>query len=264
MKIFYFTGTGNSLQIARGIGADGELVSIPRFLREQSEDTAGRIHISADAIGLVFPTYWLTVPTVVVEFLERTHLDTDYLFAITTRGNTSLTLKSELLSVVRKNGRHLSYFNKVNMPDNYIPMFDMVKTKASYNEDAISKSIERMASDIRSRKKNVALPVGLALLRPLARHYSVASMKDFSSRFYVNDSCTSCGICSLVCSAQSIAFADVTPSFGKSCNYCLACAHNCAANAIHMKPEKNSERYLNPTVSTADIIAANSGTKGTV
>ena len=258
MKIFYFTGTGNCLQIARGIGAEGELVSIPRFLREQGEDTAGRIHVSADAIGLVFPTFWLAVPTLIIEFFERTHLDTNYLFVITTRGNTSLTLKSELLSIVRKNGQRLSYFNKVNMPDNYIPLFDMVKSTASYNHEAISKSIERMASDIRSRKKNVVLPAGLAFLRPLARRYTVAGMKDFSSRFYVNESCTSCGTCALVCSAQSIAIVNDAPSFSKTCNYCLACAHNCTANAIHMKPEKSSERYLNPTISTADIIAANS------
>ena len=255
MKTFYFTGTGNSLQIARGVGAGGELVSIPRFLREHDEGT-GKIPISEDVIGLVFPTYWLLVPTIVVEFFERTRLRADYFFVITTRGTASLTLKSDLLSLARKNGQRVSYFNKVSMPDNYIPSYDMEKEKRRYNEAAFTKQINAMASDIASRKTNISSHVGLTFLRPLLGSYAKASMKDFSRRFYVNDNCTSCGTCVRVCSAQSIKLIEGMPIFSNSCNYCLACAHNCPANALHMEPEKGSARYLNPTVSTADVIAA--------
>ena len=49
MKTCYFTGTGNSLQVARGIG--GELLSIPRLMRQ------GGIEVKDDAVGIVCPVY---------------------------------------------------------------------------------------------------------------------------------------------------------------------------------------------------------------
>jgi ferredoxin len=257
MKTFYLTGTGNSLQIARGVSAGGELISIPRFLREHRE-APERITISADTIGIVFPTYWLAVPTIVTTFLERVRLETDYLFAITTRGNTSLTLKSHLQQTLRKNGHALSYFNKVNMPDNYLPLFDMEKERLRYNELALAQQMQTMAKDIESKKRNVSGIAGLAFLRPFFLNYAAKSMRDFSEHFSVNESCTACGTCVRVCSAQSIKLVDSLPVHSSTCNYCLACAHHCPKGALQMNPQKNTARYRNPTVSTADIIAANS------
>jgi flavodoxin len=47
MKILYFTGTGNSLAVAKRIG--GELLSIPQEIHKKE------MTYSDDAIGLVFP-----------------------------------------------------------------------------------------------------------------------------------------------------------------------------------------------------------------
>lgn len=57
MKIFYFTGTGNSLYIAKKFG--GELYSIPQVLK-------GNEYVFEDEkIGIIFPTYGFSVPTIV-------------------------------------------------------------------------------------------------------------------------------------------------------------------------------------------------------
>jgi hypothetical protein len=168
MMTFYFTGTGNSLQIARGVGASGELVSIPQFLRKHKESTK-RVTIAAETVGLVFPTYWLAVPAIVEEFMERVRIDTKYLYVITTRGNSSLTLKAHLLQIARRNGHVLSYFNKVNMPHNYIPMFDMEKERLRYKEQALKQSNTQMAQDISAHKCNVHGIAGLGFLFGLAK-----------------------------------------------------------------------------------------------
>lgn len=58
--IFYFTGTGNSLYIARQV--EEAPVSIPKVMRQQ------RLEFSADRIGVVAPVYGHEVPPMVKDF----------------------------------------------------------------------------------------------------------------------------------------------------------------------------------------------------
>ncbi|MHB1377223.1 MAG: hypothetical protein ACYCXB_07365 [Candidatus Humimicrobiaceae bacterium] len=52
-EIYYFSGTGNSLAVARDITkkADGKLISIFSVLDKKS------INTDADTLGIVFPVY---------------------------------------------------------------------------------------------------------------------------------------------------------------------------------------------------------------
>jgi Pyruvate/2-oxoacid:ferredoxin oxidoreductase delta subunit len=255
MKTFYFTGTGNSLQVARSIGSEGELVSIPKFLREHQKTTE-RILIDEDAIGLVFPTYWLSLPAIVVEFLERVRMKTDYLFVVNTRGNTSLTLKSHLLQTASQNGHQVAYFGKISMPDNWLPLCDMAKEKQRFKDEELAQRIETLARSIRARKRNVSGFAGLGFLQPTITRRAALKADGFTKRFTINGTCKGCGTCAEVCSAQSIKMIDGHPIYGETCNACLACVHHCPERVIHMHGEKTAERYINPTVSVADIILA--------
>lgn len=81
MKIFYFTGTGNSLYIAKRFG--GKIYSIPQVLKGEEcifED---------EKIGIIFPTYGFSIPTIVREFIEKITLKSPYIFVIMTCGNNS-------------------------------------------------------------------------------------------------------------------------------------------------------------------------------
>ena len=49
MKIFYFTGTGNSLAVAKRLS--GELASIPQVMKERD------FVFKDEAIGIIFPLY---------------------------------------------------------------------------------------------------------------------------------------------------------------------------------------------------------------
>ena len=73
MKIFYYTSTGNCLDVAKRIG--GELYSIPQLLKEN------KLEFEDEAIGIICPTYMWSVPSIVLEFLNKAKLKTDYLFA---------------------------------------------------------------------------------------------------------------------------------------------------------------------------------------
>ena len=60
--VFYFTGTGNSLYIAKQI--EKEPVSIPQVMRQE------HLEYRADAIGIVAPVYGHEVPAMVRDFLR--------------------------------------------------------------------------------------------------------------------------------------------------------------------------------------------------
>lgn len=52
-EIYYFTGTGNSLVVARDLTKElnGELIAIPSVMSKET------INIDAEVIGIVFPVY---------------------------------------------------------------------------------------------------------------------------------------------------------------------------------------------------------------
>ena len=76
--IFYFTGTGNSLYVAKEL--DEKIISIPQIIKEK------RLEFSADSIGIVCPVYGHEMPGMVKEFIRRASFETDYLFAVLTYG----------------------------------------------------------------------------------------------------------------------------------------------------------------------------------
>lgn len=82
-RIYFFTGTGNSLKVAEDIVKvlpNSELVAIHRGI-----DT--EIPRDFERIGFVFPVYFWGLPAMVADFLRNTHFpeqDSTYFFAIAT------------------------------------------------------------------------------------------------------------------------------------------------------------------------------------
>ena len=61
--LFYFTGTGNSLYVAKGL--ERQPISIPQVMHRED------LTFSDDRIGIVAPIYGHEVPAMVQEFLEK-------------------------------------------------------------------------------------------------------------------------------------------------------------------------------------------------
>lgn len=66
--IYYFTGTGNSLQIAqdiaKGIGS-GEIRKISEYKGEKIKNISGK-----DTLTIVFPAYYGGIPRIIDRFLD--------------------------------------------------------------------------------------------------------------------------------------------------------------------------------------------------
>lgn len=80
--IFYFTGTGNCLYIARQLADEQtRLLSIPQLVKH------GEYEFEADEIGIVYPIYGHMPPNMVRNFIRKAKLKADYKFAVLTYGN---------------------------------------------------------------------------------------------------------------------------------------------------------------------------------
>ena len=82
--IYYFTGTGNSLKVARDLAKELGSTQLVPIASVMDKDT---IHVSADQAGIVCPVYMWGLPLIVVHFVSRLVVTgAPYLFGIVTFG----------------------------------------------------------------------------------------------------------------------------------------------------------------------------------
>ena len=253
MKIFYFTATGNSLYVAKRLGNDDELYSIPQLLQR------GELFFQDEIIGLVYPCYSFGLPRIVRQFLAQAQLEADYRFAVMTCGNNVGGALLTTKHLGEANGIHFDYFNYVKMVDNYLPLFDIDKQLQTLPQKRVDDQLDQMVQDIKSRKSKpprVSPPIKL-LTQFMKIGNSTLTSGKADHKFIVNASCNRCGICVKVCPAGNIKVQEPTISYQHNCESCFACIHVCPQNAIHLKNEKSATRYRNEHVSLKEIINAN-------
>ncbi|MBN2005604.1 MAG: flavodoxin family protein [Anaerolineae bacterium] len=117
ITLYYFSGTGNSLHVARELQKklpESDLVSIIRLLSQDSIKTTG------DTVGLIFPNFCLSIPIPLHDFLEKVDLTSArYFFALCTRGGTSSDAFDCINELMKKQGCQLDAQLNVTMPWNH-------------------------------------------------------------------------------------------------------------------------------------------------
>lgn len=238
MTIFYFTGTGNSLYVAKSLSE--RIISIPQAIKQGIKE-----YDDDDVIGFVYPTYGHAAPRIVKEFISKVQLKSKYIFVIATCSHASSTSTSDL-------GITFNYSDCVEMVSNHIPIANIEREKAI--DKNVNEQIRRIKTDIYNRKeqcKNPSVKERFIVKVIGAVHSGIPCDK-----YFVSDNCVGCGICAKECPKGNIAI-DTTPSFSTSCEGCLAYVHNCPKKAIQVKRDKNpNARYRNDHVSLKEIIAS--------
>lgn len=250
MKVFYFTGTGNSLYVAKELG--GEALSIPKMVKE------GRFEFTDDKIGIVFPLYAWSVPPYVVDFMKKATFNCEYLFAVTTYGIYSAGIASHVLEIGKEAGHNFSYINRIRMVDNFLPTFNMVREIKNEGKKDIDRHIAEIKEDIKKTKEFKLKESGF---KKRSTKWMVNSyVKPFDTdRYKMAEGCTACGTCAKVCPIDNILVDKEMKSisFKNSCIGCFACIQNCPQKVIHLKGEVSGERFRNQHISLKEIIEAN-------
>jgi ferredoxin len=259
--IFYFSGTGNSLYIAKTIAKshNENLISIAATMKDKKEYYEYTLKEN-EIIGIVYPVYAWAPPKQVIEFLRNLKLmnyNNNYIFTVATCGaNIGNTIKV-IDKALRINNLHLNSGFSVVMPNNYIIVGD-VDTKEIENKKLLDakQSISTINNTIKNRldnfyqvKKGLLPAVMTSIVNPL---FSKNSLNTKS--FHVNERCNGCGLCEKICNSGTIKVKE-KPIWGNNCSQCLACIHLCPTSAIqHGKSTEKKGRYMNPQIKVHDMI----------
>jgi ferredoxin len=277
--IYYFSGTGNSLTIARKLAEripNTQVRNIASLSTHGSKDALSKgtlsgasdndEHSSRPRIGFVFPTYAYGLPRMVKEFIETVPLPDDaYLFAVASTCGIPGPVLKQLHKILKRRGSDLdSGFtvldpssSLINDPDN--DSIQKIMISASRGEkpgrscdriDEIAASVkEERRRDLETSNRRTNLLGGL--LYPLA----LKSFKTAAKDFHTFDSCSGCGICVQVCPRNNISLKEGKPQWRDDCEMCHACIQWCPKSAIQYKELTTQKpRYRNPEVTLNDMI----------
>ena len=263
--IFYFTATGNSLAVARGLAARIGASLTP------VASTLGRDQVETDAevIGFVFPIYDFKAPKIVDELVGKlVPLDGMYLFVVCTYGISAGQSLKRLEKTVEDHGGHLSGEFAVPMPHNGVGCGNVPRAKRSRILHASVGKTEKIANYIQHRvdgtvESSRVLP---ALIRPwmlrtvptLVRFaFSLVVKGEESLALTASGACNGCGICVEVCPADNIEMHGARPRWGDRCIGCFACLHWCPQRAISLGGQAMGiEPYHHPDVTLSDMMDA--------
>lgn len=272
-QIYYFSGTGNSLFIARELAKlvpDAQLVPIVKAIKEREYIT------KAEIVGFIFPTHGLTLPIPVRIFLKNIHSSSaSYFFAVATRGGTVFRGFPIIHNALARQGKKLNAGFTINMAlnDPKLSLYndatkedlELLQENALMQLKTIQKIIlnkEDIHHDAKSGEtfsRNPLFNYVMERFIPFMTHYLSPRIKNY---FYTDWKCTGCETCEKVCLAQKIKMHDKKPVWQKNitCYLCYACLNYCPAKAIQiyskvwMKSYTNEKgRYIHPYATANDI-----------
>ncbi|OGS18077.1 MAG: hypothetical protein A2219_06940, partial [Elusimicrobia bacterium RIFOXYA2_FULL_50_26] len=252
--IYCFSGTGNSLNVARETAkclGDSKVVSISRAINSD-------IDLSADRIGIVFPVYVWGVPNIVCDFISKLKKSDKYFFSVVTFGGSPGKTNIQLKEMLRKQGIELKAGFGVKMPGNYIPMYGARPKEVQDKLFSEAKNKITSISEYIKNNKSGAIEAGgliMNLLGSFAYTFGIKSMRKADKNFYADEKCDMCGICEKVCPVKNIELVDGKPVWQGRCEQCMACLQWCPQEAIQYgKSTANRIRYHHPQTNASDFI----------
>jgi ferredoxin len=254
--LFYFTGTGNCLKVARDLAkelGDTNIVSIPSVINKE-------IDCTCDSIGVIYPVYMFGMPLIVSKFINKLNsAQNKYVFAIATYGGMAADSLGQTAKELQARGLRLSAGFCVKMPGNYTPLYEAIPLdiqKEMFEKE--KERIKEIAAAVKEKKQSrIEKGSFLSNLIFSGIIYNVSFSKiPFMDRgFWANDDCNSCGTCAKVCPVNNIELINGRPVWLHKCEQCFACLHWCPKEAVQYgKKTQGRKRYRNPDIKLQDLL----------
>jgi ferredoxin len=254
--LFYFTGTGNCLKVARDLArelGDANIVSIPKVID-------GEIDLSAERIGIIYPVYMFGVPLIVKRFLNKLKADKDkYIFVIVTYGGMAAGALAQTAKELESRGLRLYTGFGIRMPGNYTPLYGAPpqekQNKIFEKEKQRIKEIAAIVKEKKQRKIESGNFITNAIFSSIVYNLSAPKIPVLDENFWADEKCSSCGTCVKICPVNNIELINGKPVWLHKCEQCLACLHWCPKEAIQYgKKTMGRKRYRNPEIKLEDLI----------
>jgi Pyruvate/2-oxoacid:ferredoxin oxidoreductase delta subunit len=253
--IFYLTGTGNSLWLARTLAhemGNTELISMVTWdIQKQA--------VNSDAIGLIFPVHIWGVPRRVLYFLDNLKtISPKYIFAIANNAgqvsNTLVQLKKEMES----RDLTLSSGWSIIMPSNYIPWGGPGSSdKQNERFKAAELKLTSIAEKVETRVKMPIEkgPLWQRIVFTGLYKLALPYVHKMDGKFWVDERCNHCFICVNICPAQNIDIQNEKLTWHSHCEQCLACIQWCPKESLQYgKKTPAYPRYHHPEIKLRDLM----------
>jgi ferredoxin len=288
-EIFYFTGTGNSLAVARDIAekTGAALTPISSLLKKEKFVT------DSDMIGIIYPDYHSGIPLIVRRFAAKMYdLDGKYIYGICTYGGSGPGYSVKYLKKeIEAAGGKLSAGFAVKMPYNYIePEFSFNKNDRGFKLKEVElkeqnkmfsewkKKLHLVSEYINSRKEGLYETSGEMLIKFVDRFklrdklgksvwLKAAGVKDdkkltfwesinlMDHGFRTDQNCTGCRRCEKICPVNNIEMSEGGPKWLHHCEQCFACLHWCPGRSIQFgKSSIQRKRYHHPDIGISNML----------
>jgi ferredoxin len=285
-EIYYFSGTGNSLAVAREIAknTNGTLIFIPSVVDKQN------IKIEAGNIGIVFPCYLAQlygIPLVVEKFIKKLeNIGSKYIFAVCTCGGhemvNALPALKNLAKLIQSMGGDLTGEFSIHLPMNNLKypsvfidqnqenMFQKSRQKIEVISQCVINREKSPYKILKSLFNGLMTPMYLMMqnlyishLKKMSREPNDTNLKYFEmipltdKSIFADEKCNGCATCAKICPVQNIKLTENKPVWQHHCEMCMACAEWCPIKAIHHWNISEGKSYHHPDVKLSDLLMEN-------
>ena len=255
--IYYFTGTGNSLSIARDLCQslpECRLFSIPK------QNIKNGPTLERQKIGFIFPLYYGGLPKIVFDFVDKLNVsNSSYFFTVITyAGDITNYPFIQLNQILEKKMKKLNAAYFILMPNNYILAYDThsEQVQNKFFKEA-ARQVKNISEDVQKELNNFTPEMSKNKRNKFEKFNEDFRKKVNTSdkKFYINEDCNECGTCERVCPVNNIRLVEGKPEWQHRCQQCLACINFCPVKAIQYG-HKTSEfgRYHHPKVTIKDLL----------
>ena len=249
--ILYFSGTGNSLAVARKIAEAVDDQVLPLTEAVQQDLT------NEQRIGLVFPTYDFNMPPAVRTLVPRLKISKEaYVFTVVTCGSMAGNCIWVLRRLLREKGIELAYSHKVSVPDNSALAFGRNPNKQLKKFESVPARMEQIIRELQAESHTLHYSWFSLLSWLLGRPAVEKGMIHCLGPKVNADKCTGCNTCVRVCPMNNINLTDEKALIGDNCTVCLACVHACPQQAIRTNGQeaRKERQYRHPDIKLKDLI----------
>lgn len=245
-RIFWFSGTGNSLYAAKRLSAE---LGGPPLVQMAGGESYGPIGGEGAKVGFVFPSYYGNLPRAVRAFVEKLDIRPGtYIFAVVTMGGAGQGSVAELNKALKAKGFKLNYGRGVLVNGNYVIEYNPADTdKSAAAMDKLDKRLHRFAAEIAAGVQKVRT-------LPITANNLYKNIEALDAAFTANEKCTGCGLCENTCPVKNIRLENKKPEWLHHCEHCVACISWCPARAIEYGNRTQSRRrYRNPRIRADEL-----------
>ena len=255
--LYYFSGTGNSLTIARELNEkleNCELIPIAKAIKGDLPEC------SSEKVGFVFPLHYYGLPKIVFDFVNKLRLtEVNYVFAVVTKaGEVDGVPLIQLERILRTKSKTLNAGFFVIMPDNFtLDSHETSEKEMKLLFEKVGPKVEEISRSVEGTHANLNIKIieGKKYKYERGNRNFHKNVNKGDSAFFADQNCTSCGICEEICPVDNIELVDGKPQWQHLCQQCLACMNFCPECAIQFgKNSSGRKRYHHPEITSTDIM----------